>query len=159
MKKLVTIAWVLIALFAISSCGEDEPDFRDDLIGTYVGSTVYYEFDNGEEDQGSISSSAIVSKGSTEGVLNVIIKDIYGVEHLFFLENYEEASDGYAFVMRTQNDGGTIYSGAQEYYLSSVQNKKDAVISTELNALALGFKIENVNESYACGYIFEGRKQ
>lgn len=158
MKKLVTIACALVALFAFTSCEDDEPDFRDDLIGTYTGTMEYDEYDNGVEGDGKYTCSAVLSKGSADGIINVTIKDYFGVEHLFFLENYEETGNGFAYRMRTTNDGGTLYKGGEGYYVSSIQNKKDAAFSTSDNFFGFTFIIMNEEELYVCSYDFKGYK-
>ena len=155
MKKLVTIACALVALFAFTSCEDDEPDFRDDLIGTYTGTM---EYDNGVDGDGKYTCSAVLSKGSADGIINVTIKDYFGVEHLFFLENYEETGNGFACRMRTTNDGGTLYKGGEGYYVSSIQNKKDAAFSTSDNFFGFTFIIMNEEELYVCSYDFKGYK-
>ena len=161
MKKLLTVASALLALFIFNGC-DDEPDYRDDLVGTYTGYVEYSETDGEQKDDGTYASELIVSKGSSDNTLNIRIKDKYGVEHLFYAEKLKEVGNEFVFKMRTVNDGGTVYCGLEELYKILGQQSKDELIDCvfdiESNKMIFDFSVVDAEEEYLCMYLFDGRK-
>lgn len=151
MKKLLTIGSVLFALFAFNSCG-DEPDYRDEFIGSYGGTMAYAD---SEGDAGTYSTVVVVSKGSSDKVVNLVVEDVYGTEHLFYAEDLEECEEGYAFKIRTVNDGGTVYCGGEDYKLEG--KVKDGYFNIDSKKITFGLLV--TESDYIEAYEFEGIKK
>lgn len=160
MKKLLYFfSAAMISMFAFTGCGDDdEPDFRDDYVGSYSGTMTFtYCDETGQIQSVSDYDTFVVKKGSKKGVLELI--NGTGEDQLtIYAEDLYALEDGHAFNLRKYVDeDGSVLTGAQLVTINGESVKYDGYFDTYTDKLYMAFYIDEDSDDFVL-VSFEGLK-
>lgn len=96
-----------LALIFLFACSEDDPDIRDQAIGTYNYNTTLYYIDGGSlEETGITASGTMIAEKDGS---NISFKE--GGEVSFKATKIAAASNGFTFDVPTQTVDGITFNG------------------------------------------------
>ncbi len=149
-KVLYFFSSALVAMFAFTGCGDDdEPDFRDDLIGTYSGTVTYDYADYDEEDgwdfdEDSYKITVVVKKNNSNSkALDFFLED--DEDEPITVTQLEAASNGFAFkIEKMFEEDGEYLIGTHDYAIGAT--KYDGIFSSNKLQFAIEWIYPDVIE-------------
>lgn len=159
MKKLMMlVSAAIISMFAFTGCGEDdEPDFRDEYVGSYSGTMKYSFYEAGQVQSVSDYETLVVKKGSKKDVLELV----WGTgedQIIIYVENLLALEDGHAFRVRKYVDNdGSVLTGGQNVPINGESAKYDGYFDTDTNELFFSFFIDE-DSNDPMYIVFDGLK-
>lgn len=133
-KAIYFLTSALVAMLAFTSCGDDdEPDFRDDLIGTYRGTLTYdgayydEEYGWGFEDDSEQITIVVKKNNSNSKALDFFLED--DEDEPITVTQLEAASNGFAFkIEKMFEEDGEYLIGTHDYAIGAT--KYDGIFSS-----------------------------